>query len=74
MKASIKKRFKKFQEQYSSDSSYTCFARAVKGQDLKDKTISFWFNKLVDKNDYCKKERMGIVKHLRWLTKQDESS
>ena len=61
-------------EENPNASSYICFAKAVKGQKLKDETISLWFTKLVDKEDYLKAERMGIIKHLRWLTTQPKTT
>lgn len=72
-KASIKRRFNKFKEQYPNASSYICFAKAIKGQKTKNETISLWFSRLVNKDDYLKSERMGIINHLRWLTKQPQT-
>lgn len=74
MKASVQRRFNRFQGRYPDASSYIHFAKAIKGQNLMNKTISWWFKKLVDKDDYCIKEKTEIIKHLRWLTKQDEKS
>lgn len=49
-------------------SSYTCFSRTVSGCEFKRPTIAKWFNKLVDKNDYEKKDRLKLIEHLLWVT------
>ena len=38
-------------------STHTCFAVAVRGGKFSRGTISRWFNKLVDKDDYAPKEK-----------------
>ena len=45
-------------------SSYICFAIAVTKQKFKKATIYYWFNRLVDKNDYSRKEKRNLLKHL----------
>ena len=59
---------KKYPEPYSS---YVCFARAIRDQNFSYEMISKWFNILVDKDDYVKNERKGIVKYLYDLSKDD---
>lgn len=45
-------------------SSYICFAEAVTKQKFAKATVYYWFNRLVDKNDYSNKEKRNLLKHL----------
>lgn len=55
-------------------SSYICFAEAVRGQNFSRQILHRRFNKLVDKNDYSKKEKRAILNHLEILTKHAEDN
>ena len=61
---SLERRFRNILNKNPFWSSYICFAVAVTKQKFTKATISHWFNRLVDKNDYSKKEKKGILKHL----------
>lgn len=45
-------------------SSYTAFAHAISSKKFSPLAIRPAFNKLVDKSDYDKKEKMDILKYL----------
>jgi len=46
-------------------SSWSCFYEAIKGRNgLSKKTIKKYFDKLVDKKDYLRKERVGLLNYL----------
>lgn len=45
-------------------SSYICFAMAVAEQNFAKATIYYWFNRLVDKSDFSRKEKRNLLKHL----------
>lgn len=69
---SIKRRFKNFQTKSGGLSSYINFARAVSGQGFSENILSRWFNKLVEKDDYDKKDRKQIIRNLVLLSKPPE--
>ncbi len=66
---SLEKRYQKMKSLNPYWSNYISFCEAIRGQNFSDKIISFWFNKLVDKNDYSFKEKKEVLKHLRDLTR-----
>lgn len=45
-------------------SSYVCFSAAIKNQNFSEQTIRRWFNKLVDKDDYEKKDKGTILRSM----------
>ncbi len=61
---SLKRVFEKIKRENPYWSDYTCFSRAISGKDFSKKTISRYFNKLVDNRDYPKREKKEI---LEWL-------
>ena len=65
---SIERRFKKIAEKNPVWSSYICFAEAIKNQYFSKQSMSRWFNKLVEKDDYAKGEKRGILKYLMELS------
>ena len=71
---SIERRFKKFTKRNPYWSSYVCFFSAVQGQNFSKQAIARWFNKLVDKDDYCSKEKRAILTHIYTHTKPAEDN
>ncbi|MFA6096849.1 MAG: hypothetical protein WC788_04445 [Candidatus Paceibacterota bacterium] len=69
---SLERRFKNISDKKPLWSSYICFAEAVKKQRLNKQTIHRWFNKLVEKDDYARNEKKGILKHLCNLSNAPE--
>lgn len=61
---SIQRRFEKIVKRNPFWSSYISFAEAIKHQQFSRDTIYHWFNRLVDKNDYSRKEKRNLLKHL----------
>jgi len=61
---SLQRRFDNVTEKNPSLSSYTCFARTIKGQGFNRQTIHRWFQRLVDKEDYMRSEKRGVLAHL----------
>ena len=65
----IEERFNNFKRRYPNLSSYICFAKTIKRKNCGSKTIEFYFNKLVDKDDYRKgNEKLEIIEYLKQLT------
>lgn len=64
---SIKRRFDNISEKYPFWSSFICFQRAIEGQKFETRTIRHWFKKLVDKDDYDRKDRKAILQSLENL-------
>ena len=53
-------------------SSWTCFCETIeKKKNISNKTIKKYFDKLIDKDDYTKKERVELLKYL-FTFKNDE--
>ena len=67
---SLERRFNNLQKYNPCWSSYICFAEAVKGQNFSARIIRFYFNELVEKDDYDKKEKKEIIRHLVWLSNE----
>lgn len=71
---SIKRRFLKIQKKNSYWSSYLCFAETIKGQNFSIRALRYWFEKLVEKDDYSRSEKKSIIATLSELNKQPEES
>ena len=65
---SIERRFNSIAEKKPNQSSYMCFAEAIKGQGFSKQTMHRWFQKLVDKSDYAKGEKKGLLENLEKLS------
>lgn len=65
---SIERRFNNIKNRRPNWSSYICFAEAIKGQKITKDIISRWFGKLVEKDDYSKKDKKQLLKHLDVLS------
>ena len=61
---SIQRRFDDISSKNPHWSSYICFAEAIKRQKFNKESIQIWFNKLVDKNDYDKKDKKTLLDQL----------
>lgn len=61
---SLERRFNNISRLNPKWSSYICFAEALKKQNFNRKTIYYWFNRLVEKNDYDKADKYELVKCL----------
>jgi hypothetical protein len=66
---SLKRVFNKIRRENPYWSDYTCFAEAVRGRKFSAKTIIRNFNSLVNKEEYAKSEKKGIIEHLAELSK-----
>jgi hypothetical protein len=66
---SLRRIFKRIRDENPYWSDYTCFAEAIRGRRFSRKTIIRNFNSLVDKEDYAKNEKKGIIEHLAELSK-----
>lgn len=69
---SIKGRFKKFAAKNPHWSSIVCFNEAIKGRCFSKKNIYYNFPRLVDKDDYDKKDKKEILGFLLKLSKSPE--
>lgn len=65
---SIKNRFKNIAEQNPYWSSYICFAETVRGQGFNKKTLYKWFDRLVEKGDYSKTDKVKLLQQLYKLS------
>ena len=61
---SIERRFKELQKNEGGWSSYVCFFEAIYEQGFSRSIIRRWFNKLVDLDDYAKREKSDIIDFL----------
>jgi len=69
---SIQRRFERNALLNPHLSSYTNFARAVRWQKFSRSTISEWFNKLIDENDYEQADRNSLIRELTKLSEETE--
>lgn len=67
---SLERVLKKIKDKNPFWSDYICFAEAIKKRSFSKETIRRYFNKLVDKNEYDKKDKKDILKHLLILTRK----
>lgn len=61
---SIERRFRSIQEKNPGKSSLTCFSEAILYQGFTPKTISRNFHKIVEKDDFSRREKKQILEHL----------
>lgn len=66
---SLERRFKNIVDKNPFWSSLVCFTEAVKGQGFGRQTIHRWFQKLVEKEDYCLGDKKDVLAHAEELSK-----
>jgi hypothetical protein len=66
---SLARRFEKFSKENPYWADHTCFAMAVYKRYFSKDTIRRHFNKLINKNDYVRKEKRTILKYLYALSR-----
>lgn len=71
---SIVRRFNKINQKNPGLSTISCFAITITGQNFSRQTIARGFNKLVDKDDYDKKDKKEIIAFHERLTKWSEDN
>ena len=71
---SIERVFNKISKLNPYWSNHTCFAEAVSERKFSRPSIAKWFKRLVDKDDYCKKDRQTLIKQLYQLSNPKKSS
>jgi len=65
---SVKANFNKIQEKNPYWSSFVCFAVTTQRKKYTWNIVRYWFNKLVEKDDYARDEKMQIYKWLKQFT------
>jgi len=65
---SIERRFNNITATHPLWSSYICFAEAIASQRFTSPAIHKWFQRLVNKSDYCKAEKRRVLVGLDKLT------
>lgn len=61
---SIKRRFNAIKEKNPGWADHICFSEAIRGKKFKVQTISRNFHKIVDKDDFSRREKKQILEHL----------
>lgn len=69
---SVKRKFQDVQKRHQFWSSYVCFAETVARSNYSKKAVYFWFNRLVDPDDYVASEKQSVLAHLVTLSKVPE--
>ena len=64
---SIQRRFEAITSKNPYWSSYICFSESIKKQNFSKETIQIWFNELIDKGDYDRKDKKMIMDYLLTL-------
>jgi len=67
---SLQRRFNNISKQNPCWSSWICLAEAVEDQNFSERTISKYFNALVEKDDYDKRDKKGLIKNLLSLSQK----
>ncbi len=67
---SLQRAFLNHSQQSPNHSSYICFRRAVAGKRLTRRSIGYWFDQLVDREDYARKDRNVLVSDLHSASQQ----
>jgi len=71
---SLERVFNKIKQENPLWSDYICFVKTVKGREFSKQTISQYFNRLVDKDEYVKKDKKTLLKQLSELSQGDRKS
>ena len=71
---SLERVFNKIKQENPLWSDYICFTEAVKARKFSRQTIAWYFNRLVDKDEYVKKDRKTLLKQLSELSQGDRKS
>ena len=69
---SIERRFETTVQKHPNHSTYICFAMTVKHQGFDRRSIRYWFDRLVDKEDYKRSDANSLVKQLHELSNMSE--
>lgn len=64
----IEVRFADLQRRRPNCGSIINFASAIKFGKFKPRTVSYWFDRLVEKDDFPAEDRRDILKHLNELS------
>ncbi len=70
---SLERRFNNISQLNPYWSSHTCFAEAVKNQNFSRRIISYYFNKLVGKDDYDKADKKAVLGYLISLSSNSKN-
>ena len=70
---SLERRFRARAINDHDHSSLNHFYGAVIGQGFSRKVIEYWFNRLVDKEDYAKSSKKELLADLKRVTKPAEA-
>jgi hypothetical protein len=71
---SLERVFNKIKQENPLWSDYICFAETVKARKFSRETIAWYFNRLVDKDEYIKKDKKTLLKQLSELAQGDRNS
>lgn len=69
---SIERRFEIYKRKNPDLGDFTILMRTVKGQNYSKETISRWFKKLVEKDEYSPSDKRHLMGELLKLTKYSE--
>ena len=61
---SIERKFRIESDKANGVSSVVCFVRAIKGKNYSERVISYWFKKMVDKEDYRGVPKLQLMEYL----------
>jgi len=64
----IEASFNKLEKKHPEWSTYTIFSEVISGKNFSALNISRNFKKLVDKDDYDRREMQNIIKYLRCVS------
>ena len=71
---SLKRKFNNIKKYNPYWSDYVCFFEGIDNQKFSRPIIARWFNQLVDKSEYDKKDRNKLVRQLWQLSNKQKVS
>ena len=61
---SIERKFNEISKKRPKNGSFDCFVNTISGRGYKKRIILKWFNALIPKNDYAKREKKELLEYL----------
>ena len=71
---SLERRFNNIARDNPFWSSHTCFAEAIRGQKFTKRVVIYYFNKLVEKDDYDRADKRKVAEYLLSLAILSENT
>ena len=68
-KEKVLEKFQQIQDAYPYSSSFVCFEKLIRANIFTENEVKYWFNKLVEKDDYSARQKDSLLKALNQIKK-----